>query len=111
MSSSTPDCVGGVYDFVRGPIGIPGLGMHGVVGEQVCVVCQLNSDRHERGTDLIEVACDQYSRVRVETSQSAIGAYSSSSFAIVAPVSGVRPSAASFNRATNRAMGSNARVR
>ena len=37
-----------------------------VVGEQVCVVCQLNSDRHERGTDLIEVACDQYARVRVD---------------------------------------------
>jgi hypothetical protein len=46
----------GVSDLVGGPVGVPWLGVGGVVGEQVRVIGQLGADRCERGFDSLSSA-------------------------------------------------------
>jgi hypothetical protein len=43
-------------DLVGGPVGVPRPGVDRVVGEQVCVIAQLDSDCGQLGPELVEVA-------------------------------------------------------
>ena len=49
----------GLSDAVSGPVGVPWLGVGGVIGKQVRIICQRGADRCERGSDLVEFGCDE----------------------------------------------------
>src|ERR1022692_289728 len=61
-----PGRISGLGHLVRGPVRVPRPGMGRVVGEQVCVLTQLDADRGQGFPYLIQVAHDQRAGFRVD---------------------------------------------
>ena len=53
-------------DLVGGPVRVPRSRVGWIVGEQICVIAQLDGDCGQLGPDLVQVAHDQRAGVRVD---------------------------------------------